>query len=52
MVVEGLGELEMEPIRSRLTGNQLAAGVKQDLDWIAAQIAAREREIETLLAAA
>jgi hypothetical protein len=46
----GLGVIEWEPLRSKLNGRELAAGVQFNIDSLKEQIDAREQEIKQLLA--
>jgi hypothetical protein len=46
---EGLGIVQMEPVRSALTGNELAAKMERNIADVLAQLAPLEAEIAELL---
>jgi hypothetical protein len=43
-----LGVIDWEPLRSKHTGSELAAGVQQNLDHLRGEIARREQQIKEL----
>jgi hypothetical protein len=47
----GYGVIEWEPLRSKHTGSELAAGVRGNIDHLQSEIARREQQIKELLAA-
>jgi hypothetical protein len=46
---EAWPHVELEPFRSRLTGDELATGQQAEIDYLAAEIAKLEAEVEELL---
>jgi len=45
----GVGQVDWQPLRSQLTGAELAANVQRNIATIQAEIAGRERRIQALL---